>query len=52
MKLADVGVDSKTPASLIEITGPSASVDEDKSVAGTDCESGESHKGCASKLEW
>jgi nitrite reductase (NAD(P)H) len=36
----------------IEIIGPSAEVDEDKSVAGTDCESGESHKGCGGALEW
>lgn len=43
---------SKEPASTIEVIGPSAEVDEDKSVAGTDCESGESHKGCNSKLEW
>lgn len=39
-------------ATSIEIIGPSAEVDEDKSVAGTDCESGESHKGCGGALEW
>lgn len=36
----------------IEIIGPAAEVDEDKSAAGTDCESDESHKGCGGALEW
>lgn len=48
------GIDAtKLPEpSKIEIIGPSATEDEDASVAGTDCESGESHKGCGGALEW
>lgn len=49
---ATFGEGDASKATSIEIIGPSAEVDEDKSVAGTDCESGESHKGCGGALEW
>lgn len=49
---ATFGDGEASKATSIEIIGPSAEVDEDKSVAGTDCESGESHRGCGGALEW